>query len=87
MRIWSFGRDRRREFDRAHGAKSTVPYYVDSNDDHRVELVRHARVAGIDNLPESSADEPTDVEGAVVREHERRLRTLPIEPTAAGVSS
>ena len=63
-----------------------APYYVSSDDGSRVDIVKHARGAGLENLPESSATEPNDVEAAVQREHERRHRDL-VERTRSELSS
>jgi hypothetical protein len=59
-----------------------APYYVQADGGARVELVAHARSAGLENLPESDAMEPNDVEAAVEHEHTRRHRDL-IEQTRA----
>lgn len=56
--------------------KSNAPYYVQTDAGARVELVAHARAAGQENMPETSAREFNDVEAAVRREHERRHRDL-----------
>jgi len=48
-----------------------APYFVESAGAGRVEIVRAARAAGRENLPDYSAQEPSDVETAIVSEHER----------------
>jgi hypothetical protein len=58
------------------GSERTAPYYVASGDGASVELIAHARAAGLRNLPETSAQLPTDAEGAVLREYERQHRAL-----------
>jgi hypothetical protein len=59
----------------AHSAENgSAPYYARLSDGTRVEIIRAARAAGSENLPDTSAHEPDDVEGAVIQEHERQHR-------------
>ena len=53
-----------------------TPYFVHIEGGARVDLVAHARASALENLPETAAREPNDVEAAVQREHERRHRDL-----------
>ncbi len=76
MKRAPFRKDVRDASERARSADAAAPYYVSVNGRDRVELVRHARAAGLRNLPESSATELTDVEAAVIREHQRRHRDI-----------
>lgn len=58
------------------GEDHSAPYYVHTGRGARVEVIAHARALGRENLPESSAREPNDVESAIVQEHERRHEEL-----------
>ncbi|MBI1797175.1 MAG: hypothetical protein HYR74_09000 [Candidatus Eisenbacteria bacterium] len=63
----------------------SAPYYVHTSGS-RVDVIEHARAAGRENLPETSAREPNDVENAIRREHERRHRDL-VEETRGQIRS
>jgi predicted phage tail protein len=65
-------RKEREDFD------GSAPYYIDV-DSGQVELVAHARAAGLENLPPSMAQVPTDAEGAIEREYARQHRKLATE--------
>jgi hypothetical protein len=55
----------------AEGRAST-PYFVITNGGKPIHLVDQARADGLQNLPESSAIEPGEIESTVTREHERQ---------------
>jgi hypothetical protein len=83
----------RNRLGRANSAEPTAPdttgsapYYVHLDDGNRVEIIAHARAAGRDNLPLSSATQPNEVEAAVISEHERRHGDL-IEQTRSELQS
>jgi hypothetical protein len=52
----------------------SAPYYVQLGDGSRVEIISAARAAASENLPDTTARELDDVEGAIEREHRRQAR-------------
>src|SRR5258705_10700900 len=52
----------------------SAPYYVRNDDGSRIDVMKAARTAGWENLPESSATSLDDSEVALTREHERPSR-------------
>src|SRR5712692_2738223 len=55
-------------------SNGSAPYYVRHDDGSRVDVMKAARTAGWENLPESSAPQLDDSEVALTREHERQSR-------------
>src|SRR5712691_3954399 len=52
----------------------SAPYYAHLSDGARVEIIRAARAAGSETLPDTAARELDDVQGAVLQEHQRQHR-------------
>ena len=52
----------------------SAPYFVRLNDGSRVEILSAARAAAAQDLPDTDAREPDDVEEAIEREHRRQAR-------------
>jgi hypothetical protein len=55
-------------------ADAAAPYYIQRDDGTRVEIIAAARAAGWENLPETSAMEPDEVELALQREYQHQHR-------------
>src|SRR5438093_2607759 len=53
-------------------SRGSSPYFVLTTNGKPIELVARARADGRENLPESEAQEPNEVETSILREHDRQ---------------